>query len=687
MKKVRIVLGDLSYHNRHTRRTGLIPLNIGYIASYVAKKFAGSVDLILHKDPKAFLDDIKNEEPSIIGLSFYYWNTNLNKEITAVVRSLYGSGPVIVWGGPSVDSNESEQALLFKRFPGVDAYVVNEGELGFAAVVEAVLSNRESIWKAPLDGVVFDANNDLVVGRNVGLSMDLSELPSPFLNGYMDPFLNGDYLPLLQTSRLCPYQCSFCVSGKNTGKLRAFENDVVKEEMEYLFNHFKGKDHYRLYIADENFGILSRDIEIAEHLLWCSKEIGYPKAISFYNDKRFTDTSKHLQEILAPICTDGVTLSLQTDNPDSMKAVHRTNLTKEQVKSAIQWSSERDFHITTELIFGLPMETRNSFVATLNDNVAIGFDSIVCNNLFIVDGIELHRPEERKKYGIETKFRPLSTNYGNIGGRFCYETEEVVVSTDSFDFSDFLEIRWLSLFFSTIFHIGWYRDFFQFVRGSGIPVADFLLAFIGSNPQQQRQADHTLFITKFETAVKGELFSSEQDVGNHLNKVFLKNNKDVAKPARHNVYFGARLCYMECDWVATALWDTFLLMAKPEVDLKVAKALINIGSVERVDLFNPEKPVSIPINFDIVKWRRDKYRNSIKYYGLNTVMLEFFLKPSLESKRRDLVKDFGSILERDEFYYTAVDFINPRSDLLFGLKTGGKRDLRLQPTVHASGFI
>jgi hypothetical protein len=523
------------------------------------------------------------------------------------------------------------------------------------------------MWKAPLDGVSFNANKDLVVGRDVGLSMDLSELPSPFLTGYLDPFLNGDYLPLLQTSRLCPYQCSFCVSGKNTGKLRAFEIDVVKEEMEYLFNHFKGKDHYRLYMADENFGILSRDIEIAKHLLWCSKNIGYPKSIFFYNDKRFTDTSKNLQEILAPLCTHGVSLALQTENPDAMKAVHRTNLTKEQIKSAVQWSSERDFNITTELIFGLPMETRNSFVDTLNNSVAVGFDSIVCNNLFIVDGIELHRPEERKKYGIETKFRPLSTNYGNIGGQFCYETEEVVVSTDSFDFSDFLEIRWLSLFFNTIFMIGWYRDFFQFIRGSGIPVADFLLAFISPNSQQQRQADHTRFITSFETAVKGELFSFEQDVGNHLKETFLNNNNDVAKPARHNVYYGARLCYMECDWVPTALWDTLLLVAGSDIDLEIAKVLIDVGAAERVDLFNPETPVSIPINFDIVNWRRDKYRKSIKDYVNNTAMLEFHLKPSLESKRRDLIKDVGSTLERDEFYYTAVDFINPRSDLLFGL--------------------
>jgi len=125
---------------------------------------------------------------------------------------------------------------------------------------------------------------------------------------------------------------------------------------------------------------------------------------------------------------------------------------------------------------------------------------------------------------------------------------------------------------------------------------------------------------------------------------------------------------MECDWVPTALWDTLVMMAGSDVDLEVAKVLLDIGTVERVDLFSPETPESIPVSFDVVEWRRDKYRNPIKEYATDKVMLEFYLKPSFESKRCDLVREFGSMLERDEFYYTAIDFINPRSELLFGLK-------------------
>ncbi len=664
MKKLRVVLGDLNYFNRHTSRTTLAPLNIGYIASYIANKFAGSVEITLHKDPEAFLEDVTSAEPDIVGLSFYYWNTNLNREVTARIRGLWGDKPVIVWGGPSVDSDHSELAGLFRRFPDVNAYVINEGELGFAAVVEAALGDRAAMWNAPLDGAAFDTGQGLVVGRPVGTTLDLSELPSPYLAGLMDPFLNGDYLPLLQTSRLCPYTCAFCVSGKTRGKLRHFDNDMVKEEMNYVFSKFSGKTHYRLYLADENFGVLKRDIEIAEHLRWCSENLGYPKSIFFYNDKRFSDTSKTIQEILAPLSTHGVALALQTDNPDALKAINRVNLTKEKIQEAVDWAAERNFYITTELIFGLPMETRDSFVKTLNDSVSMGFDSVVCHNLFIVDGIELNRPMDRRLYEVETKFRPLGTNYGNIGGNFCFETEEVVISNSSFDFNDFLEIRWLNLFFYTIFSIGWYRDFFQFVRRGGIPVADFLSTFISSS--SGAQGGHARFVAEFENVVKGELFASAAEVGDHLKAIFQANKNDVAKPARYNVYFGSRLCYLEGDWVPAALWNTLEQLAGRGVDLDAGRMLIALGAKERVDLMNTEVPEPIQTTFDIAAWRRDKYREALQDYAIPATNLEFYYKDSLENKRRDFLDDFGS-LDRDELYYAAVDFINPRTDLLFGV--------------------
>ena len=667
MRRLKVVLGDLNYLNRHTHRTTLIPLNIGYMASYINTKFPNQLDISLHKDPDNFIEDIKDTPPDIIGLSFYYWNTNLNKVVTEYVRSLYGSKTIIVWGGPSVDSDTRELGKLFTRFPLVDSFVVNEGELGFANIIEAALSNRQNMWKAEIDGVAFLKNNNFAIGKPVGLTLDLAELPSPYLSGFLDPFLKGDYLPILQTSRLCPYTCAFCVSGKNRGKLRAFDNEMVKEEMNYVFKHFVEKSHYRLYLADENFGVLKRDIEIAEHLLWCSENIGYPKSIFFYNDKRFTETSRKIQEILAPLSTHGVALALQTDNPEALKAINRVNLTKTQIESAIDWAANKDYYITTELIFGLPLETRDSFIKTLNDSVSVGFDSVVCHNLFIVDGIELNRPEERKKFDLKTKYRPLSTNYGMINGKFSFETEEVVVSNSSFNFQEYLEIRWLNLFFYTIFSIGWYRDFFQHVRRCNIPVASFLSKLIDPSNRITFSKAHNKFIDDFENVVKGELHETRELVEKKLKKLYLENNNDVAQPARYNVFYGSRLCYFEKEWAKDILFKIFKTMTTNEEDLILAKQLIEIGSVERVNLIDPKIPSSLDINYDLISWRKDKYRNPIQKYKVLKNSVQFYIKPELEPKRKDFLNEFSDFSE-NEFYYAALDYINPRTDLLFGIR-------------------
>ena len=151
-----------------------------------------------------------------------------------------------------------------------------------------------------------------------------------------------------------------------------------------------------LYLADENFGILKRDVEIAKIIKEAKLKFGYPQSISFYNDKRFTETSREVLEVLGDISKMGVTLSLQTENPEVLKAINRRNVTNEEIDNAIMWANKLNISTSTELIFGLPYETKASYVDTLNKSIDRGFDAILSHALFIMDGIELNRPDVRK---------------------------------------------------------------------------------------------------------------------------------------------------------------------------------------------------------------------------------------------------------------------------------------------------
>ena len=110
-------------------------------------------------------------------------------------------------------------------------------------------------------------------------------------------------MPIVQTSRLCPYTCAFCVSGKNRGKLRAFPIEQVREELHYICRRYADRPEFTMYIADENFGILKRDVEVAQIIRDCAERYGYPRKVFFYNDKRFTETSREVHKLLGHMDT------------------------------------------------------------------------------------------------------------------------------------------------------------------------------------------------------------------------------------------------------------------------------------------------------------------------------------------------------------------------------------------------
>ena len=615
MRPLRIVLGDLSYFNHYTEGGLYAPINIGYLATHAKKLFGADVEIVLYKNPHELLDHVRARRPDMVGLSFYYWNTALNHLVTKHVRAALGDHVFIAWGGPSVDSDQGELAGLFRRFPEVDAFVPNEGEAGFVKIVDALLSRSTMRLDAPLDGVALLSDGEVTQGLPVGLSLDLGQLDSPYLSGILDPYLGGQFLPIIQTSRLCPYTCAFCVAGKNRGKLRAFPLDQVREELDYICQRYRDRPEFTLYISDDNFGIMQRDVEVAQYILECSEKYGYPRKVYFYNDKRFTETSREVHRILGHMCLFGLTMSLQSENPDTLQAIHRRNLTPDQRDAGIKFASELDIPVTTELIFGLPNETRASFTAALNTCAMAGFDSIQCYNLIIFDGIELNRPAASERHGLQTKYRHVSASSQYIGDDFCAESERVVVANKSFEFDDFLVIRGLNLFFYGIFYFKLYHWFFKYLCGAGIPLADFLSRIMRPGPTPSGiPQDYPQFLAAFESAVRGELSDSHEDVVAFMKQVCDASGDEIAEPVKITPHFCMRLMRRDAGWLpAVLLWLLDEFVDDPAVR-RNAQFLIELCKRERIDLVDRTPPDPLVTEFDVIAWRRDKFRSPLEAY-------------------------------------------------------------------------
>ena len=631
-RSLNVMLGDFSYFNQHTLLCRYTPLSIGMIAQYAIQEFGDDIKVSLFKDAKKFLDQAVQNPPDVVGLSVYYWGKAQTQYVTKRLRKLFGPDLVIVLGGPSIDSDEREQhKFLSSAFPEADALVENEGEIGFSNIVRQILGmEHKTLFTKPIDGVIFLDGDQVVRGLPVGLALDLSTLGSPYLSGLMDEFMGSDYQPLIQTSRFCPYTCAFCVSGKNQGKLRGFPIEQIKEELKYVSKKYADRPNHTMYLADENFGILKRDVEIAEWIKKCSKDIGFPKNVYFYNDKRFTDTSRSVIEILGEINQFGLVLALQTENPDALKAINRRNVTEEEIESAITWASGHEIATTTELIFGLPNETRDYFVDLLDRSVNRGFDSILCHNLFLMDGIELNRKNFREKYGIKTKYRLLGTNYGASDGTFFAEHEEVVVESNSFSYEDFLEVRGLNFLFYTVFSLNFQKWFFQFIRHNGISLPDIFSSFLNPDRNIDWPERYLQFLDDYKEIVETELFDTREELVANAEEIFVANGNEVGDPVRVNTNFGARLIYQESDWVNFVLLS-HLDGIDPGLSSKnreIANLMIKLAIRERVDLRGTDTKEPLEISYDVIRWRQNKFKKPLRDLKIPQKLITFSVDDS-----------------------------------------------------------
>ena len=180
-KPLNVMFGDLGYFNRQTVHNQYVPLGIGLIAQYSKQEFGNEIEVSLFKIIDKFIKQAFLNPPDVIGLSVYYWNIDISRYLIKCIREKFGSNPIIVVGGPVIDSDEQEQYKYLKKvFSGADAIVLNEGEISFNNILKKTIENRKNVFKDPIDGVTFLDGDKLVKGRPVGLTMDLSKMGSPY---------------------------------------------------------------------------------------------------------------------------------------------------------------------------------------------------------------------------------------------------------------------------------------------------------------------------------------------------------------------------------------------------------------------------------------------------------------------------------------------------------------------------
>ncbi len=669
MGSLRVILADLKHYNKYSYYEYYVPLPLGYLVSHVKKVYGDAVDASIYVDPHRFLKAVIDQKPHVIGFSLYAWNLYLIKTMIGIIREKLGDEVVIVVGGPTIDTDKGEQLRLFSRFPGVDAMIPGEGEIAFGNLIGAMLSKKDIRKSAPVDGIVFFRDNTLIAGNNLGMTIDLAEVKSPYVSGILDEFLRPPFRPQIQTNRGCPFTCTFCVSGKNPRKLRKFPLEYIRDDLHYLARFYSKIPHNFLDIVDDNFGLFKSDIEVAECIAKTSKDLDFPLAVGFYNDKRLTDISKEvalrMKDLQAVFC-----VSLQTDSPDALNAVKRINHPKVKLREAVSWVRSNNLKSMTELIFGLPHETKESFTNLLENTVNSGFDLIQTNPLLLLDGAEINRQKSRDEFGFKTKFRLFMNNYGYIDNRFTAEAEEVAVSSQSFSFDDFISIRYQTFMFYSVFINCCHYLFFQELRLNGIKITDFIDAFFNPEKSEEWPAGYLKFLSDLKHVVIDELYDSKEDLYKAIEVKYIKNNCQVLTPTKVNILYSSRLIFQEKDW-CSEVFRRILERFDHKIDLPKLRPVFDfLLKLYEQQLINPREPGNYPPTlqayYDVISWKRDQFTKSLIEYKLDQPQtIHFSLDPYEEKRFLSFAKENNEVKGMD-YYYAFVDLF--RSDLLYSFE-------------------
>lgn len=439
---LRILLGDLR-HRTLGRHSTYMPLGIGFIAAYCQKVFGGGIDIRLCDDPDFALEQIYSWRPQIIGLTNYMWNAEINHLAFDYAKSA-NPNVVCVAGGPEFPVAIEEMGPFLRNHPAIDFYCLLEGEKAFVSLISQVMTgvDLQELKRQPVQGLVsFDPEkNHLVYESNIERIVDLNSIPSPYLSGLFDQYFNGEYTPAIQTARGCPFTCRYCrASDSNYSKVIPFDLERVKDEITYIAKKIHGFKSIGLLIMDSNFGLLERDVQIAEHLRQMQDLYDWPPSIiadtTKNNYDRVFQMVNILQNRMQPLC------SLQTTNEETLKIIKRQNLPFDQYDRMQQKLIAFGMKPSAELIVPLPLETKESFLETLRKVYSSGIENITVFTWMMLPGTELASEEYRKKYKIKSGYRVIPRQFGVYRDKKCFEIEEVCFETSSMSFEDYLQCR------------------------------------------------------------------------------------------------------------------------------------------------------------------------------------------------------------------------------------------------------
>jgi len=427
-----------------------LPYSSGVVWSYIKEDPFIKKNYIL-KDWFFARDEAKNiinkiADPDILLFSCFMWNWSLNCEIAQAIKKKYPNCKIIFGGQhqPLADRNNG----FFYEFPYVDILIHNEGE-------ETVRELLNEIDLKEINGITYNKKNKEVKNLPRKRLEGIHDKPSPFLDGSFDWIVqknkrenNYSLHATVESARGCPFSCAFCEIGEKYYQKIKTSYEKTKKEIDWISNN---KIEY-VTDANSNFGILfEEDYDLAKYVVKIKEKTGYPKAFRVTWAKGQADRVLTIAKLFEKHDVQkGMTIALQSMNPEVLKAIKRKNVHSGKLKDFIEMYEKEKISSYVELIWGLPEETLDSFIEGVTYIMEEGFHNYMDIHLMmLLPNAPVSEPGYKEQYGIKTIDTQPRFSHRSNPEKLVNDLISLVTETNKCSENEWIDghqFRWIIIF-------------------------------------------------------------------------------------------------------------------------------------------------------------------------------------------------------------------------------------------------
>ena len=369
------------------------------------KEEIGIAEYTINQPLDQILMDLYKRKPEVLCFSCYLWNIEYVEQLVAELGKIMPQTDIWL-GGPEVSYHASH---MLEQFPQVYGIMRGEGEETFLELTEFYHNNSgksleqcEKVQRLKeIVGITFRDGEEIIETADRSV-MDLSKVP--FVYEDLDVFKNK--IIYYESSRGCPFSCSYCLSSIDKC-LRFRDLELVKKELQFFIDH----ESPQVKFVDRTFNCKhSHSMEIWSYIKEHDKgktNFHFEVAADLLNEEELNLISTMRPGLIQ------LEIGVQSTNEQTIKEIHRTMKFSQVTEVVNRVHAAKNIHQHLDLIAGLPFEDYNSFHKSFCDVYALKPEQLQLGFLKVLKGSYME--EKTKDYELLYQNRPpyevLSTKW------------------------------------------------------------------------------------------------------------------------------------------------------------------------------------------------------------------------------------------------------------------------------------